>query len=97
MALSGLASICYTIGDVVLFTDSAFRHGYQEEDFYEVLESRPFKTRSRRGLKDVYEILGRNHAGDHLHVVLREDAGVTTVFHILRMNQRQKRLYRSQR
>ena len=82
---------------MVLFTDSAFRHGYQEADFLEVLESRPFKTRSRRGLKGVYEILGRNNAGEYLHIVLREDAGVTTVFHMLQMNQRQKRLYRSRR
>jgi hypothetical protein len=82
---------------VVLFTDSAFRHGYEEEDFYEVLESRPFKTRSKRGLKGVYEILGRNHAGDYLHIVLRVEADVTTVFHMRRMNQRQKRLYRRHR
>jgi hypothetical protein len=82
---------------VLLFTESAFRHGYQEEDFYEVLESRPLKTRSKRGLKNVYELLGRNHGGDYLHVVLREEPGVTTVFHMLRMNQRQKRLFRSRR
>jgi hypothetical protein len=85
------------MGSVVLFTDSAFRHGHEEEDFYEVLESRPFKTRSKRGLKNVYEVLGRNHAGEYLHIVLRQEAGVTTVFHMMRMNQRQKRLYRSHR
>jgi hypothetical protein len=85
------------MGSVVLFTDSAFRHGYEEEDFYEVLESRPFKTRSKRGLKNVYEVLGRNHAGEYLHIALRQEAGVTTVFHMMRMNQRQKRLYRSHR
>lgn len=73
------------------------RHGYQEEDFYEVLGSRPLKTRSKRGLKNVYEVLGRNHAGDYLHIALREEAGVATVFHMLRMNQRQKRIYRSPR
>ena len=84
-------------GWVVLFTGSAFRHGYQEEDFYEVLNSQPLKTRSRRGLQRVYEVYGRNHAGDYLHVALREEPGRTTVFHMRRMSDREKRFYRSRR
>ena len=82
---------------MVLFAESAFRHGYQEEDFYEVLESRPWKVRSRRGLKDVYEVYGRNHAGDYLHVALREEPNVTVVFHMRRMSDREKRGYRSRK
>ena len=88
-------SLCYTIG-VVLFTESAFHHGYQEEDFYEVLESRPWKMRSRRGFKDVFEMYGRTHAGEYLHVALREEPDdVTIVFHMRRMTDREKRSYRS--
>jgi hypothetical protein len=42
---------------VVVFVESAFKHGYQEEDFFEVLETEPLKLRSRRGPKGVYELL----------------------------------------
>ena len=81
---------------VVLFTDSAFRHGYQEEDFFEVLESRPWKMRSRRGLKDVFEMYGRTHAGEYQLVALREGPDdLTVVFHMRRMTDREKRSYRS--
>ena len=48
---------------VVLFTESAYKHGFQEEDFYEVLETGPVKLRSKRGLEGVYELYGRNYAG----------------------------------
>lgn len=42
---------------VVVFVESAFKHGYEEEDFFEMLEARPLKFRSRRGLAGVYELL----------------------------------------
>jgi len=45
---------------VVVFTESAHKHGFQEEDFYEVLESGPLKLRSQRGLEGIYELYGRN-------------------------------------
>lgn len=73
------------------FADSAFRHEYTEEDYYEVLESSPLKTKSRRGLRDVYEIYGRNFVGDYLHIALRKVGGETVVFHMRRMDGRERR------
>lgn len=78
----------------VIFTESAFRHGYTEEDFYELLESRYRKTRSHRGLDSVYELLGRNRNGDYLYVIYRIlSDGRFLVFHIARMNETQRRRY----
>ena len=79
---------------MVVFADSAFRHGYSEDDFYEVLESGPLKMRSRRGLKGVYEIYGRNYAGDNLHIAYRRERAREAVFHIRRMSVQEKRLFR---
>ena len=53
---------------MVVFAESAFKHGYGEEDFLEVLECGPLKLRSRRGLEGVYELYGQNYAGDYLHI-----------------------------
>ena len=50
---------------VVVFVESALKHGYGEEDFFEVLETSPLKLRSRRGLKGIYELYGRNYAGEY--------------------------------
>ena len=61
-------SVCYTYREVVAFVESAFKHGYDEEDFFEVLESAPMKLRSRRGLIGVYELPGMNYTGDYLHI-----------------------------
>jgi uncharacterized protein YlxP (DUF503 family) len=55
----------------VVFTNSAFRHGYRQQDFYEVLAGDYLKIRSQRGFDEVYELLGRNLNGSHLHVVYR--------------------------
>ena len=78
----------------VVFVSSAFRHGYTEEDFYELLASRYLKIRSQRGFDDVYELLGRNLAGDYLHIVYRTLAdGNFRVFHIRRMTDKQKRRF----
>ena len=74
--------------------ESAFRHGYTEEDFYELLASRYVRDRSLRGFEAVYELLGRNFAGDYLHAVYRvlsDDR--LRVFHLARMNEAQKRRY----
>ena len=78
---------------MVAFVESAFKHGYDEEDFSEMLESGPMKVRSRRGLKGVYELYGRNYAGD-LHVAYRQEAGRDVVFHIRPMSRREKQKYR---
>lgn len=55
--------------DKVVFASLAFRHGYSEKDFYELLAGPYIKIRSQRGLADVYELLGRNLEGDYLHKV----------------------------
>ena len=60
------SSICYTRIVVVVFVESAFKHGYGEEDSFEVLGTEPLKLRSRGGLKGVYELLGRNYVGEYL-------------------------------
>jgi hypothetical protein len=78
----------------VHFVASAFRHGYKEQDFYELLAGRYLKIRSQRGLDDVYELLGRNLGGQFLHIVYRRLAdGRLRVFHISRMTDKQKRRY----
>ena len=82
---------------MVVFLESAFKHGYQEEDFYEVLASRRLKFRSRRGLENVYEVYGRNHTGDYLHIAYRRAGGQTMVFHMRQMSLREKQMYRSHR
>lgn len=81
-----------------VFADSAVKHGYAEEDFYELLAGPYLKDRSRRGCEAVYELLGRNFAGDYLHVVYRIlPDGRVRVFHMARMTDTQKRLYQRRR
>jgi hypothetical protein len=76
----------------VLFADSAFRHGYTKQDFYELLAGEYFKVRSQRGLDEIYELLGRNLSGAYLHVVYRvlPDRRLR-VFHMNGMTDTQKR------
>jgi hypothetical protein len=40
-----------------VFASSAFRHGYTQQDFYELLAGDYLKIQSQRGLDDVYELL----------------------------------------
>ena len=82
---------------MVVFVDSAFKHGYEEDDFFELLETGPLKLRSRRGLKGVYELLGRNYAGEYLHVAYRREENREVVFHIRAMSPREKQRYRKNR
>lgn len=82
---------------MVSFVESAFRHGYDEADFFQVLEMGPLKLRSRRGLEGIYELLGRNFTGDYLHVAYRKEESQITVFHMRRMTAPEKRLYSRQR
>jgi len=81
-----------------VFTDSAFRHGYTKQDFYELLAGDYLKIRSQRGLDEVYELLGRNLSGDYLYIVYRvlPDRRLR-VFHISAMSAAQKRRYRRYR
>ena len=75
-----------------VFAASAFRHGYSEQDFYELLAGRYLKIRSQRGMDNVYELLGQNLAGDYLHIVYRVLAdGRFRVFHLSRMTATQRR------
>lgn len=78
---------------MVVFVESAFKHGYQEEDFYEVLETGPLKLRSRRGLQGVYELYGRNSTGEYLHVAYRREGDREVVFHMRAMTPREKHRY----
>ena len=80
---------------MVVFVESAFKHGYKEDDFFEVLETGPVKLRSRRGLKGVYELYGRNYIGEYLHIAYRRDSNREVVFHMRAMTPREKRRYRS--
>ena len=83
---------------VAVFTDSAFRHGYTRQDFYELLAGEYLKIRSQRGLDEVYELLGRNLSGAYLHVVYRvlPDRQLRA-FHLSAMTEAQKRRYRRYR
>jgi hypothetical protein len=82
----------------VVFADSAFRHGYTKQDFYELLAGEYLKIRSQRGLDGIYELLGRNLSGAYLHVVYRvlPDHRLR-VFHMNAMSEVQKRRYRRYR
>lgn len=80
---------------VVVFVESAFKHGYGEDDFFEVLETGPLKLRSRLGLKGIYELYGRNYAGEYLHIAYRREATREVVFHMRAMSSREKRRYRN--
>ena len=82
---------------MVVFVESAFKHGYEEEDFFEVLETGPLKFRSRRGLTGIYELYGRNYAGEYLHIAYRREPGGEVVFHIREMTPREKQRYRKSR
>jgi hypothetical protein len=82
----------------VVFTSSAFRHGYTKQDFYELLAAEYLKIRSQRGLDEVYELLGRNLSGAYLHVVYRvlPDRRLR-VFHMNGMSEAQKKRYQRYR
>ena len=79
---------------MTVFVASAFKHGYDKSDFFEVLESGPLKLRSKRSLAGVFELFGRNFAGDYLHVAYRREGERYTVFHMRRMTDRERRMYR---
>lgn len=80
-----------------IFADSAYKHGYTEQDYAQVVRHHPLQFRSRRGVTNGFELLGRNDAGDYLHIVLRkywnQAEKVVIVFHINRMCEADRRLY----
>ncbi len=59
-----------------------------------MLELGPLKLRSKRGLKGVYELYGRNFAGEYLHIAYRREADREVVFHIRAMSRREKQRLR---
>jgi hypothetical protein len=79
-------------------TYSAYRHGYGDEDFAQMLRGRILVTRSRRGRLIGYEVFGRNAAGAYLHAVGRvvQSGGrkVLRVFHLSRMKDADRKRYR---
>lgn len=81
-----------------IFDVSAFRHGFSPDDYREVLRNRSIVVRSRRGIPNVYEILGRNDAGEYVHVVTRRrrsgETGIVIVFHMSRMNEADRKWFR---
>ena len=77
---------------MTLFVESAFKHGY-----HEIVESMPLKLRSKRGLAGIFELYGRNFAGYYVHVAYRKEGERCTVFHMRRMTDRERQMYRRHR
>jgi hypothetical protein len=79
-------------------TDSAYKHGFNDEDFAEVLRGPHLVVRNRRGKRIGYEVLGRNLAGAYLlaagRVIQSEDRKVFRVFHLDRMTDAERRRFR---
>jgi hypothetical protein len=82
---------------LVVFVESAFKHGYGQEDFFEVLEAGPLKLRSKRGLENVHGLYGRNYVGEYLHIAYRREEGREVVFHMRAMSPRERRRFRKDR
>ena len=80
----------------IVLTDSAYRHGYGDEDIAEMLRGRSLIIRSRRGPTVGYEVFGRNAAGDYLLAAARmiestDETKVLRVFHVNRMTTAERR------
>ena len=69
----------------------------RKRTFLRCCETGPLKVRSRRGLKGVYELFGRNYAGEYLHVAYRREGVREDVFHMRAMSPREKQRYRKNR
>jgi len=80
------------------FRDSAFKHGFGEDDYHEVCRNRNVRVRSRRGHPGVYEVFGRNDVGEYVHIVTRryvyQGERVVMVFHMASMGERDRRWFR---
>ena len=84
-------------GPEIDFAEAAFRHGYTRRDYFELHRNPKALFRSRRGDPDVYEVLGRNDAGDYVHAVFRSFRVGTrkgmVVFHMDAMTQADRKRY----
>ena len=82
-------------------TDSAYRHGYDDEDVAEMLRGALVVIRNRHGRLLGYEVFGRNRGGAYLVAagrVVTSSQGTTVfrVFHVYRMTDTKRRRFRSQ-
>jgi len=86
--------------DELELTDSAYRHGYQDEDIREMLRGPHLVIRNRRGRRRGYEIFGRNFWGAYLlaagRVIEYGSKRVLRVFHINRMTGAERKRFRRQ-
>jgi len=78
-------------------TESAYRHGFHDEDFAEMLRGVHLVIRSRRGIRIGYEIFGRNVGGTYLLAAGRGvqsgSRSVFRVFHLDRMSDAERRRF----
>lgn len=78
-------------------TDSAYRHGFSDEDFAEMLRGPHLMLRCRRGKMIGYEVFGRNKAGAYLLAagrLVESTIGATfRVFHLARMTDAERRRF----
>jgi len=78
-------------------TDSAYRHGFHDDDFAEMLRRRHLIIRSRRGKLVGYEVFGRNRGGIYLLAAGRivESGGTRRfrVYHLNRMTPTERRRF----
>ncbi len=75
---------------------AAFKDGYHEVDLL-TYRKRDLKLRSKRGLKGIHELFGRNYAGEYLHVAYRREGVREDVFHMRAMSPREKQRCRKNR
>ena len=79
-------------------TDSAYRHGFGDEDFAQMLRGRHIVIRNRRGKLIGYEVFGQNGGGAYLlaagRVVQSETRTMFRVFHLDRMTDAERRRFR---
>jgi len=85
--------------DEIELTESAYRHGFDDEDVAEMMRGRHLLIRSRRGRQFGYEIFGRNNGGEYLlaagRVIESDKDKVFRVSHVNRMTDAERRRFQS--
>lgn len=85
------------IYDEIELTESAYRHGYDDEDVVAMLRQRHLVIQNRRGRMIGFEILGRSDSGEYLLAAARvvESYGfkVLRVFHLNRMSDTERKRF----
>ncbi len=83
--------------DALILTESAYRHGFDEDDVVEVVERPCLVIVNRRGRSYGYEILGQNAGGAYLLLAAKlveyHDRTVLRVYHVNRMKDSDRRRY----